>query len=1144
MQEEYFRKSFPIPLPDRLTVTYRKVRRVRYMLILIINKAGRGSVTSEDDDLGLFVLRKGFKMTREKSITLKKLLTLIMSFLIVAASMPAAVITGAQTAYAADSTISVSLSRSDSNYSYGGTGLAHKFSVTVGGKTRPAFCLEPDKVAPSTGTRKAAAMSDSSKVAQTMYYCYGYPGQKKLQNWLNNNGYSSYSSGTDFYLLSHVLLSYAYDSSGAFVGWTGGQPNTEINASYQEMVKKAYAYVKSLDDPAGFDSQISFSSGAGSTSKVTWTEDLEFKSETITLKGHEDNYVEYTVPSDMTLHMNGKTYSGGTEVTIEGGNSFYLTTQSIDRANTTYSSPVLTGNLLDYTAYKITDSGAQTMAFFATNKADTASFKVSFGAVSAEIGIKKVDAETGNVIPQAGVVFEISDESGNTICTVTTDASGTAKTPELEPGKYFVREIKAPTGYYLVSDKEAIEITPEDCAKGEISYTKADPPQKGIISIEKYGDYINNAGNRDEELLANIKFRIVAAEDIYSGDTVTKFYSRGDVVQDDLITDIKGRVSSDKLPLGKYRVEEVGAFDRETGEPIPDYKYHIIDGQNYRDITISPAEQTVKVIYCDMEQRNDGIPEIGTTARDSATGDSEGEHSKTATIIDTVRYEKLEPGKEYTVKGKLMDADTGMPLLIDGKEVTSQKTFVATQYDGAIDIAFTVDSTKLSGKTVVVFEELYRYKTKVAAHADITDRGQTITFPDVNTEAHSVATGSHMGERSEKAVIIDTVSYSNLIPGKTYTLTGTLMNKATGKPIEQNGQEVTVSFEFTPEAADGTAQMTFEVDSTALAGETVVVFEELYRNGVLVGCHADISDEGQSIYFPEISTTAMDSETKDNQGHTAKEVTIIDMVKYENLEPGREYRLTGVLMDKAKNAPLVNGDEVITSEMTFTPEKSSGEVQMSFTVDSTLLEGTTTVVFENLYTEDIELAVHADIDDEGQSVHWSFIKTSAKDSKTDSRKGTLSRFDKIVDTVTYTNLIPGKEYKVKGILMDKETGKPVKVKGEYVTAEKSFVPKEASGTVDIVFHFDSRELDEKTVVVFEDLYHNGVLITSHADIKDKAQSITYPEKPEPVISIPQTGDTTNLLAYAGIALASLAAALAMAVRTRRKNAEDNDDDIE
>lgn len=88
--------------------------------------------------------------------------------------MPLALLAGTQTAYAADDTISVSLSSSDHNYSYGGSGLAHKFSVTVGGKTRPAFCLEPDKLAPASGTRKAKAMSDSSKVAQTMYYCYGY----------------------------------------------------------------------------------------------------------------------------------------------------------------------------------------------------------------------------------------------------------------------------------------------------------------------------------------------------------------------------------------------------------------------------------------------------------------------------------------------------------------------------------------------------------------------------------------------------------------------------------------------------------------------------------------------------------------------------------------------------------------------------------------------------------------------------------------------------------------------------------------------------------------------------------------------------------------------------------------------------------
>lgn len=1075
-------------------------------------------------------------MTETKTLTAKRLFALLMSFLIIASSLPVSMLMTTQEAFAAD-TMSVTLSKSSSPYSYGGSGLAYKYTVIVNGKTRNAFCLQPNEVPPDTGSRKATAMADSSKVAQTMYYCAGYPGQKKLQSWLNSHGHSGYSSGTDFYLLSHVILSYAYEPDGAFVGWSNGQPNTKINSSYQSMVKDAYAYIKSLDDPAGFSSEISFSSSNGSTSDATWTEDLEFKSTTIKLNGHEDNYVEYTVPSDMTLHMGGKTYAGGTEVTIDGGSSFYLTCKSVDRANTTYTSPTLTGNLQDYTAYKISDSGSQNMAFFAVDKADSASFKVKFGPVSAKIRITKVDAETGKKIPQAGVTFDVYDAAGKKVAeNVATDANGVALTARFEPGKYYVSEIKAPTGYTIVTDKAEVEITLLDCAKGEISYTRNDPPQKGIINIEKYGDYINNAGNKDEELLANIKFRIIAAEDIYSGDTVTKFYSKGDIVQDDLITDIKGKVSSDKLPLGTYKVVEVGAFDRKTGEEIKNYKYHIIDGMNEKTITLSPAEQTVKIVYGDVEQRNDGIPEVGTTAKDSQTGDSEAAYSETQTIIDTVKYEKLEPGKQYTVKGTLMDAETGKPLLVDGKEVTSEKTFVATDYDGSIDIEFTVDSTKLSGKTLVVFEDLYRYKTKVAAHADITDKGQTITYPEVKTSAKDPVTDSHMGERSETAVIVDTVSYSNLIPGKTYTVFGYLMNKETGKAIEQNGEAIKSQIEFTPEAAEGTVEMRFEFDSTVLAGTTTVVFEDLYRNGIKVGSHADINDRDQSIDHPRVSTTAMDSETKDNQGHTAEKVNIIDKVKYEKLEVGREYKVTGVLMDKATNAPLLVDEKPVTSELVFTAEKSEGTIEMTFEVDSTALENTTTVVFETLYTQGIELATHADIKDEGQSVHWSTIKTSAQDAKTDSHKGSLSRFDKIVDTVSYTNLIPGKEYTVKGVLMNKETGKPIKINGKEVTAEKTFVCKEANGTVKITFHLDSNALEKKTVVVFEDLYHNGIKITSHADINDKDQSITYPEKP----SVPQTGDNFNLMLYAGLALGS-AAALAFAVRRRRKNASDDNE---
>ena len=129
-------------------------------------------------------------MTETKTLTAKRLFALLMSFLIIVSSLPVSMLMTTQEAFAAD-TMSVTLSKSSSPYSYGGSGLAYKYTVTVNGKTRNAFCLQPNEVPPDTGSRKATAMADSSKVAQTMYYCAGYPGQKKLQSWLNNHGHSS-----------------------------------------------------------------------------------------------------------------------------------------------------------------------------------------------------------------------------------------------------------------------------------------------------------------------------------------------------------------------------------------------------------------------------------------------------------------------------------------------------------------------------------------------------------------------------------------------------------------------------------------------------------------------------------------------------------------------------------------------------------------------------------------------------------------------------------------------------------------------------------------------------------------------------------------------------------------------------------------
>ena len=117
---------------------------------------------------------------------------------------------------------------------------------------------------------------------------------------------------------------------------------------------------------------------------------------------------------------------------------------------------------------------------------------------------------------------------------------------------------------------------------------------------------------------------------------------------------------------------------------------------------------------------------------------------------------------------------------------------------------------------------------------------------------------------------------------------------------------------------------------------------------------------------PKIGTTA----TVDGQ-HTAEptgEITIVDVVAYSGLTPGETYKMSGVLMDKATGEPLLVDGAKITSEVEFTPESASGTVELTYTLDASTLAGATIVVFETLYSDGVEIAAHADINDEGQTI--------------------------------------------------------------------------------------------------------------------------------------------------------------------------------
>ncbi len=498
-----------------------------------------------------------------------------------------------------------------------------------------------------------------------------------------------------------------------------------------------------------------------------------------------------------------------------------------------------------------------------------------------------------------------------------------------------------------------------------------------------------------------------------------------------------------------------------------------------------------------------GKPAIGTTA--TIDGEKTAQPTEQITITDTVEYSGLTVGQEYKLTGVLMDKETGEPLLVgEGEEhaqVTSEATFTPAEASGTIEVLFTFDASALTGKAVVVFETLFQGETEIASHEDIEDEGQTVTFvegPKIGTTA--TVDGQHTVAPSGEVTIVDEVSYSGLTPGETYSISGILMDKATGEPLLVDGAEVTAEVEFTPESADGTVELTYTLDASSLAGTSIVVFETLYSDGVEIAAHTDINDEAQTVEItepekPTLGTTA----TVDGQ-HTAApsgEITIVDEVAYSGLTPGETYKVSGILMDKATGGPLLVDEAEVTAEVEFTPEEPSGTVELTYTLDASTLAGTTIVVFETLYSDGVEIAAHADINDEAQTVEITEPEkptlgtTATVDGKhTADPTGEIT----IVDVVEYTSLTPGKTYTVSGVLMDKATGKPLLVDEVEVTAEVEFTPESADGTVELTYTLDASTLAGTTIVVFETLYQDGVVIAAHADINDEAQTVTINPK--------------------------------------------------
>lgn len=751
----------------------------------------------------------------------------------------------------------------------------------------------------------------------------------------------------------------------------------------------------------------------------------------------------------------------------------------------------------------------------------------------------------------AGAEFSIYDASGKFVQKLTTNEKGeTGRSGLLTAGTYTVKETKAPEGYYAADDftvkVNAGQVTKKTVGDkpyndpltmivgkfdGEKTYDGAGNLPQGSATLadaEFTVDYYDtfDYDNYDALKKADIEptrswtfktnengFALFPTEDFVSG---SAFYyndqnavciPRGTIV-----------VRETKAPKGYLKSNAV-SFQK------------IMEGSNVAGlITYNAAEVPEQVYRSDFEftkkaengsDRLAGVPfkvtSLTTGESHIAVTDENGYFSSASSWNahdGNTNANDWALTADGTIDSARLDATAGFwfgnntVLDADGNATTGD----AIKADNALG-AMPFDTYSVEELRCTANEGHALVDTTVT----ISRNGATIDFgtlddpePEIHTTAYDASDSDHyIGVGTVK--VSDKVEYSHLVAGKSYTVTGELRDAETGDVLKVNGKTVTASQTFTAEKSNGSVTVDFTFDSYDLAGKTLVVYETLTdANGAKLAEHKDKDDVSQqvTVFKPEIGTAATDKADGDKNVVSEPEATVTDKVRYVNLTPGQTYKVTGTLYEKVKGKDgkvtekkfTVDGKDV-TAETEFTAEKSSGEVEVTFTFDaSAIKDGTELVAFETATSNGHEICAHADINDEGQTVTVTKpeVGTTATDGF-DGDKNVVADTDATVtDTVHYKNLTPGKTYKVTGTLYQKVTDKDGKVTkkkltvdGKDVTAETEFTAETSDGDVTVTFKFDASGIKDKTpLVAFESLSYKDKELCAHADIEDEDQTVT------------------------------------------------------
>lgn len=598
----------------------------------------------------------------------------------------------------------------------------------------------------------------------------------------------------------------------------------------------------------------------------------------------------------------------------------------------------------------------------------TYKFLINNSNFESYVKVVKLDAETGKQIPYAGAGFEIYDSDGHRVSmqftypevteihTFYTNSEGYLITPETLPyGEYTLVEVEAPYEYVLDSTPIPFTISQEnsstDTGVTVVKVKAQDMPQKGIIEISKTGEvftsvgmlgggYVDKNGNEvtfpvtyqplyETQGLPGTVFQIYAAEDIVTGDGTLRAY-QGELV-DEITTDETGYAKSKELYLGKYTVVEKTASNG------------FYNANEQYDVELTYAGQTVSVTSTELNLFNERQKVTVSLSKELEQNESFG-----IGMNDEIKNVQF---------GIFADEDI---TAADGSVIPKDALIAYANCDENGNITFNCDlpiGFKWYVKEIATDEHYVLSNEKYAFNTEY--QGQ---------EVQTIEIAVNDGAPIENELIYGTVK-------------GLKTDRETGKTIA--GALFGLFKNDETEFTENTAILTAESDKDGIfifenipfgewmikelqPAENYLPNDEIY--------HITVSEDEQIVeinvvndMIPELKTTATIDGEKEVE--VKDEITIEDIVEYKHLVPGKEYTIKGVLMNKATNEPFKVDGKEITSEVTFVPEKPNGEVTVSFTFDASgITEETELVVFETLYRDGVEIAAHADIKDEGQTI--------------------------------------------------------------------------------------------------------------------------------------------------------------------------------